>query len=345
MDLLDRYLQAVKKHLPWQRQDDIVAELRANLESQLEDKEAALGRPLTTAEVEAWLKEIGPPMQVAARYQPQQYLIGPAVFPTYWYVMRLAFTWCLIIYSIVTVVQVFAGPHSGTALLEAFLRVPAVLMTTAAWVTLVFAVIEFGTTHYPGKCQLIAKYPEWSPATLPPLEKRPAPGKRPRTYAHAVGEVVFGFLFLFWLLLIPEHPFLLLGPVVVYLRASPFQLAPVWTPFFWCLVAVSVVQLGWRCENLLRARWQQPPALQQLMVSALGLIPPLVLLNAPDHVLFTLKRPALDLARYGATLYSMNKLTWLGLLAVCAIGAVNLTWRIGRIGLDAYRRRAAGVAK
>ena len=70
MDLLDRYLQAVKKHLPWQRQDDIIAELRANLESQLEDKEAELGRPLTTEEMETWLKHLGPPMQVAARYQP-----------------------------------------------------------------------------------------------------------------------------------------------------------------------------------------------------------------------------------------------------------------------------------
>lgn len=35
MELLDRYLQAVKKHLPWKRQDDIIAEseptLRLNL--------------------------------------------------------------------------------------------------------------------------------------------------------------------------------------------------------------------------------------------------------------------------------------------------------------------------
>ncbi|HEY1901143.1 MAG TPA: hypothetical protein VGG56_01855 [Terracidiphilus sp.] len=52
MEFLDRYLEAVKKHLPWQRQDDILAELRANLESQLEEKEEALGRPLTQAEAE-----------------------------------------------------------------------------------------------------------------------------------------------------------------------------------------------------------------------------------------------------------------------------------------------------
>ena len=43
MELLDRYLNAVRRHLPWLRQDDIIAELRANLEAQLEDKEAAAG--------------------------------------------------------------------------------------------------------------------------------------------------------------------------------------------------------------------------------------------------------------------------------------------------------------
>jgi len=38
MELLDRYLQAVKKYLPLARQEDIIAELRANMEAQLEDK-------------------------------------------------------------------------------------------------------------------------------------------------------------------------------------------------------------------------------------------------------------------------------------------------------------------
>src|SRR5271154_5747200 len=99
MELLDRYLESVRKYLPWQRQDDIIAELRANLESQLEDKEAELGRPLTTAEAEAWLKQIGPPIQVAARYQPQQYLIGPSLFPIYLYVLKFASLLALLIYS------------------------------------------------------------------------------------------------------------------------------------------------------------------------------------------------------------------------------------------------------
>ena len=38
MNPLDHYLEDVKKYLPWQGQDDILAELRTNLEAQLEDK-------------------------------------------------------------------------------------------------------------------------------------------------------------------------------------------------------------------------------------------------------------------------------------------------------------------
>ena len=60
------------------------------MESQIEDKESELGRPLTTGEIEDLLRKMGSPIMVASRYQPQQYLIGPALFPMYLYVMRVA---------------------------------------------------------------------------------------------------------------------------------------------------------------------------------------------------------------------------------------------------------------
>ena len=60
MDLIDRYLQAVKFWLPSEQKQDIVAELSEDLHSQVEDKESELGRPLSGAEVEAILKKGGP---------------------------------------------------------------------------------------------------------------------------------------------------------------------------------------------------------------------------------------------------------------------------------------------
>ncbi len=338
MDLLDRYLQAVKKYLPWQRQDDIIAELRANLESQLEDKEAELGRPLTQSEAEAWLKQIGSPLQVAGRYQPQQYLIGPAVFPIYWFVLRTAFLWAMIIYTIVSVVLILTGTPSVPAVVEAVVRIPGILITVAAWVTLAFAAIEFGATHYPSKFPAaIACSMDWIPSTLPPLQKEFAPGKKPRSYTCAVAEVVFGFLALIWLLLIPQHPFLLWGPGALYLQASPFQLAAVWVQFYWWIVALTVLQLGWRSIDLWRGSWSQPWPGQQIAMTAFGLIPLGVVLAVRDHALVIMKHPAVDQAKHGETLNSINKAIYLGFMLVCAISVLRLVWEIGRTSLNVYR--------
>ena len=44
MELLDRYLKAVKFWLPSDQKQDIIAELSEDLRSQIEDKESELGR-------------------------------------------------------------------------------------------------------------------------------------------------------------------------------------------------------------------------------------------------------------------------------------------------------------
>jgi len=345
MELLDRYLQAVKKHLPWQGQDDIMAELRVNLESQLEDKQSALGRPLTTGEAEDWLKEVGPPLQVAARYQPQQFLIGPSVFPTYYFVLRTAFLWTAIVYSIVSAVQIFAsGTPSITAVLEAILRVPVILLNTALWVTLTFAAIEFAFTHYPGLFPAMPGSPaNWSPSTLPPLEKGPVFGTTPRSYAHAAAEVVFGCLLLSWLLLIPQHPSFLLGPGAAYLQASPFQLAYIWVLFFWTIIGLNLLQLVWRCVDLWQGTWQSPSPVRPIAFKIFGIVPLLLLLSVRDHVWVFLKHPALDQDRYGEVVDQINQGIYRVLLLICAIVVLQLLWDIGHISVNSYRKHVAAM--
>jgi len=340
MNLLDRYLEAVKKFLPWDRQDDILAELRANLESQLEDKEAELGRPLRADEVEAWLKQIGPPTQMAARYQPQRYLIGPETFPIYWLVMRLAFLWAIPVYAIVNAVQIATETPNWTAVLQAGLRLPYVLLMAAAWITLVFAALEFMVTRYPAKFQAVTGgYDGWSSNALPDLSLTPS--KKKRTYAHAVAEVIFGIIFLIWLLLVPQHPYVLWGPGAVYLRSSPFQLAPVWFQFYWCVVVLNIFQLGWRCVDLLRGTWRLQRPVQQIVMKAVGLIPLAALLSGQVWVM--LKQPALDQAKYGQTADAINTSVRLSLTLVLVIVTMQLVWEAVGIGLNAYRRRMAAT--
>ena len=282
LDLFERYLQAIRKYLPWKRQDDILAELRANLESQLEDREEEMGRPLTEGEMIDWLKGLGSPMHVAMRYQPQQYLIGPSVFPLYWYVLRLALLWAAVIYCVANGVLMAVQAGSELQIADTVFRLPSVLVTVAAWVTAAFAALEFTASHYPNvRLSIGGLSRDWSPSALPPLEEAPSPGAKSKSYAQAIAEVVFGFLFLVWLTLIPHHPRLLMGPGLDALHASPFRLAQVWWNFYHLIVVLNFVQVAWKSYRLWEGRWQESSLAVHVVSKLFGLVGMGVLIFAP----------------------------------------------------------------
>ena len=122
MDLIDIYLRAIAAQLPKSQSADIVAELREMILSQVEAREAGLGRSLTEGEIEAELHGVGHPLEVAARYRhgPRQ-LIGPTLFPYYVFALRAAVTLQLAISAVVFVVALLVGQGDvGTALGIAF---------------------------------------------------------------------------------------------------------------------------------------------------------------------------------------------------------------------------------
>lgn len=343
MELLERYLQAIRKYLPLRRQDDIIAELRTNMESQIEDRESELGRALTQGEFEDILRKMGHPMLVASRYQPQQYLIGPAIFPMYFYVLRIAMLWAFIICMIVAAVVTPLTQTGGQAVIDALFRTPGALVQVAAWITLVFAGFEFVRTHYPQTCPEIPGITQnWNPSSLPPLEKTEHSGK-PRSMTQTVVEIVMGVLFLGWLLLIPHHPFLLMGPGAAYLQAGPFVLAPVWWTFYWLLIAVNIMQVAWKCIELARGTWDRPSRLLNIVSKAVGLIPIVFLLSTEDHQYVLLKNPVATEMHYGQTLHQVNEGLHFAFVVVCAIVVVQLAFDIGKWILEDRRRSLANV--
>lgn len=340
MELLDRYLEAIRKYLPNRRQDDIIAELRANMESQIEDREGELGRALTQGEFEDLLRKMGPPVVVASRYQPQQYLIGPTFFPLYIYVLRVALLWAFIITVIVsTVVLPFTadGPQS---VVDSLFRIPAILIQVAGWVTLVFVAIEFASTRYPEICPPIEGITRnWHPNSLPPLEKDLLRRGKPRSFAQAIAEILFGALFLAWLLLVPRYPFLIMGPGAVYLKVGPFALAHVWWAFFWWVLALNIFQIVWKCVDLARGKWQFPSRIQQVAFKAVGLIPIIILLTARDQVYVLLKSPGADQLKYGENISQLNNGIHFAFAVICAIVALQLAWDLWVMARDGYRSR------
>src|ERR1700722_13603049 len=96
MELLDRYLQAVRFWLPKAQQKDIIAELSSDLHSQIDDHGTELGRPLKDSELEMVLRKRVSPFLLASRYRPQTQLIGPALFPIYVFVLKVVLLWMLV---------------------------------------------------------------------------------------------------------------------------------------------------------------------------------------------------------------------------------------------------------
>jgi hypothetical protein len=345
MELLERYLQAVRKYLPLRRQDDIIAELRANMESQVEDRESELGRPLTQGEFDDFLRKMGHPMMVASRYQPQQYLIGPTLFPMYLYVLRIALLWVFVVCMIIAAVVTPLTNQSGSAVIAAVFRTPGILLQTAAWITLAFAVIDLTRARYPNVCPPIAGITQsWNPSSLPPLDKEALRGGKRRSFAQSIAEIIFQALFLGWLLLIPHYPFLILGPGAVYLQVGPFELSPVWWTFFGWIIALGILQIVWKCIDLARGTWERESRVQQVVFKLVGLIPVLILLTAPGHIYVSLKNPAGDQLHYGQNLSQINNGIYVAFSVICAIVVLQLVFDLGKWAWESYRNRMAAAS-
>lgn len=252
-DLLDRYLYAVGRHLPAQRrgalaQNDLIAELAANLHAQMEDKEAELGRPLTQDEQAEVLRRHGHPILVAARYQPHRSLIGPELFPFYWFTVKRVLPWVVGIWLLVSAATILFGSW-GTPLSQ---RVDVGHIITGlfgavfqflAWMTAGFAMLEY----FKGHMRNDLAHPDWDPRKLPkadPVADRNGP-------RHPYADVIAGAIFLAWLLAFPRFPMLMFGPYAA-LHLLNIDLPAIWHTFYWIIVAFNCVQLTAKIALLFR---------------------------------------------------------------------------------------------
>ena len=163
---------------------------------------------------------------------------------------------------------------------------------------------------------------------------------RPRPFSTAVAEVVFGWIALVWLGLIPRHPSLLFGPGAAYLHGSPFQLAPVWTTVYWWAVGLTAVNMAWRAVELARGTWSVPKPAYELGFRAAAAIPLGLLLAIPDHALLTLG-PGANAAQFTDALAVINKSLFWTFAGIMALTVVRLIATGVRMVMAGSRRREA----
>jgi hypothetical protein len=326
MNLLERYLQAIGQYLPASNKDDVLAELRANLQAQIDDSAEKRGHPLTDHEIADVLLAHGNPELVARHYLPRRSLIGPALFPIYTLTLRRALPLVLTIYAIVHAIPLVSATNDrvlahGIAD-DVFQLVPTMIVFWF-WITLVFAIVEAVQYHYAASqgrptlsedqnvvtpfartklgSWLWQHSADWDPMKLPPAIPFDQP--KPKSFAVRLIELALQCLWLAYVLIIPYNPFLLLGPGVYYLNSLSIRFAPVWHTFYLILLALLSIQL---LIKLLALRnrpqpWQVPLELITRAVSAVA-----VALLAFSKTYFLPDSPTANLQSIAATTTAMN---------------------------------------
>jgi hypothetical protein len=255
MELLDRYLKAVKFWLPKAQKQDILAELSDDLRSQIEEQESELGRPLEKAEIEAILKKAGPPMLVAGRYLPQRYLIGPALFPIYWFALRLGWMCFFLPWLMVGIaLQIFAvlSGHSNPViihLLDPFLR--SILINFVA-LTVVFGLIE---RHHRKTGFMKDGILRRLPAVRDPNRI---------SLASSITELSWDVMLLLWWVNVLRIP----GMSAIGITASPV----IQRFFYWPVAVLLFCQGTIACVNIFRAHWNPRRAAIRGFVDAFGFL-------------------------------------------------------------------------
>ena len=246
MELLDRYLQAVRFWLPKAQQKDIIAELSDDIRSQIEDKESALGRPLNEDELVALLQQTGHPMRVAARYQPQQSLIGPTLFPIYKFVLKLVtffylIPWIVVWVGMVAFVPSYRDGNPLVTVLGGWGSLFSTAFINVGIVTLAFALVE--------RFQSSVKWPaKWDPRKLPAVPK--PKGKDHVSRVESVFELVFNFFFLLGWLAVPQIAHQVLDSTGNVLAPSPALAA-----WYWPVLVPILVSMTQQLINLFRPQW------------------------------------------------------------------------------------------
>lgn len=334
-NLLDRYLHAVGKYLPASRRGDILAELSANLLAEMDDKESELGRPLTAAEQSALIKTHGRPFQVAAGYLPQHYLIGPIVFPYYVLILKVSVTLCAFFYFLVNAIVLAVNGFSAAALLGLILRFPFTALITAAWVTMIFAALEYAAPRYASRFSALS---EWKPETLPPIDSAP---NKPYT---TILDLLFNFAGIIWLAAVPHHLFLLLGPGARYFTAGPVRATPALHALYGPVIALLFVPLV--VKTLVVARTLAGRTLtdaQKLLLrtfnGGIGLI--ILILAVRVRYYFTVAGTAAAEAKFHHAADIYNSVTYTSLRIWLAVSVFTIVWGI----VNHYiKTRAPGAA-
>ncbi|MEO5886866.1 MAG: hypothetical protein ABIQ77_04305 [Anaerolineales bacterium] len=279
MNLIDKYIAEVGKHLPRKQRADIEAEIRSTLEDMLEERKQGQG-PENEAMIIDLLKDYGEPRKVAESYAGPNYLIGPRVYPTFELVTRIVvlvlFGLALAGLGLGLAKSSLSGPEFLKTVGESALGLLGGLITAFGNIVLVFAILE---RVLPAK--EFEEEEEWNPAEL---AREPDPDRV------KFGEQIFeSFFLVLFLIIFNLYPGLL--GIGFFSGNEWVFISPVLSDAFFSylpwLNILILLQLGFNVFLLRRGWWNTGLRIANLVLELASIALAVAMLRGPDLAALT----------------------------------------------------------
>jgi hypothetical protein len=284
MNLIDKYIAEVGKHLPRKNRADIEAEIRSTLEDMLEERKQA-GSTVDDAIITELLKEYGPPRKVAESYIGPHYLIGPRVYPIFELVTKIVLAVLLAAslagLGISLSRSSLAGPEFLQTIIDSAAGLVTGLITAFGNIVLVFAILE---RVLPAK--EFEEEEEWNPADL---ASEPDPDRL------KFGEQIFEMFFLvLFLILFNLYP----GAIGIgFFTDSEWTfISPILTDAFFSYLPwiniLFLLQLGFNVYLLRQGVWNTTSRIMNIILEIGSIALAVMMLRGPSLVALTAEQLA-----------------------------------------------------
>lgn len=271
---IDRYVAEVGRMLPAAQRADVEMEMRSLIEEEAEARSSLGGDPVDSSAKDEVVLEVlrafGRPQEVAARYGAQQYLIGPALYPTFMTVLRIVLA-VMVGVNLLGLALAIGVDQTQPGIAETLAGLLSSLVQGGGMVVLVFALIERLNRAALEKALAAG---EWDPRSLPEVEDRTRV---------KVGETVTGIAFTVVALLVLNFYLDRLG--FSYVQGEGVQRFALFSPAFRRYVPLLTVWWGLdlvlNVVLLARGRWVAWLRWADLAIQGIGVAVLLRMLTGP----------------------------------------------------------------
>jgi hypothetical protein len=263
MELIERYVYEVGRHLPRKNRADIQVELKSTLVDTLEGR--VEGEPSQEDEIMV-LKEFGPPQKVAASYWPQgQYLIGPNLFPLFRMVVAIVMLVFVIVRLVLLAIAAVFQQEVFTFLsvLDNISEMVGSMFVAFGIVVIVFAILQRFDVKPDEEGE------EWDPRELPQIEPQDTVSRR-----GTVIEITFSLVIIAILLFLPDKIGVWVTP------GTEILLNPVISSYIPLIILSIMLGIALDVVLLWRGKWETSTRLAKIATNLFGLFVLYILISS-----------------------------------------------------------------